>query len=112
LAGKVKRSDRREEAGARPPANKRVQQMPRIGSASYRVELPMMVLTIGKNHQAAVTIQAGEIFEVVGPAQDDRFVVIDFKGEQFLVFGCDLKDRGRRSSDGWTPDAAPAAAGG
>jgi hypothetical protein len=38
---------------------------------------------------------AGEIFKVVGPAQDDRFVVVDVKGEQFLVFECDLKSRGK-----------------
>jgi hypothetical protein len=54
-----------------------------------------MVLTLRDNHHAAVTIPAGEVFEVVGPAEDDRFVVVDVRGEQFLVFECDLKDRGK-----------------
>jgi hypothetical protein len=67
--------------------------------AVYRVELPMMVLAFKDNHRAAVTMQAGEVFKVVGPAQDDRFVVVDVKGEQFLVFECDLKYRGKPVPD-------------
>ena len=59
----------------------------------------MMVLAFRDNHRAAVTIPAGEIFKVVGPAQDDRFVVVDVKGEQFLVFECDLKYRGKPIPD-------------
>lgn len=65
----------------------------------YRVDLPIMVLAFRDNHQAAVSIQAGEIFDVVAPAQDDRFVIVDLKGEQFLVFEADLKDRGRAVPD-------------
>ena len=61
----------------------------------YCIDLPLMVLAFRDNHQAAVTIQAGEIFEVVGPAQDDRFVVVHVRGEQFLAFDCDLKDHGK-----------------
>lgn len=64
-------------------------------SACYRTDLPIMVLAFRDNHDAAVTIQAGEIFKVVGPAQDDRFVVVVVKGEQFLVFESDLKSRGK-----------------
>ena len=67
--------------------------------ARFRLNLPIMVLAFRDNHHAAVTIQAGEIFEVVGPAQDDRFVVIDVKGKQFLAFDCDLKARGELISD-------------
>jgi len=52
-----------------------------------------MVLAFMDNHHAAVNIPAGEIFEVIGPAQDDRFVVVDVKGQQFLVFDSDLKYR-------------------
>ncbi len=61
----------------------------------YRVTVPLLVLAIRSNHQAAVTIQARKIFEVVGPTQDDRFVVVEAKGEQFLVFDCDLNDRSK-----------------
>lgn len=78
----------------------------------YRIDLPMMVLAFRDNHHAAVTIQAGEILEVVGPAQDDRFVVIDVRGEQFLVFECDLKDRGEPIPDKKPRWAAAQAAGG
>jgi hypothetical protein len=69
------------------------------GLKRYRVSLPMMVLAFRNNHQAAVTIQAGEVLEVVGPAQDDRFVIVNVKGEQFLVFDCDLKERGKLLPD-------------
>ena len=61
----------------------------------YRAHLPIMVLAFRDNHQAAVTIRAREIFAVVGPAEDSRFVVVDVRGEQFLVFGCDLRDRSK-----------------
>ena len=58
----------------------------------FRVNLPLMVLAFKDNHYAAVTIPAGEILEVAGPAPDNRSVVIDVTGEQFLAFDCDLKD--------------------
>ena len=61
----------------------------------YRIDLPMVALTSRNNHQGAVTIQAGEIFEVVGRAQDERFVVAKVRGEQVLIFDYDLKDRGK-----------------
>ena len=67
--------------------------------AVYRADLPIMVLAFRDNHSAAVTIPAGEIFKVVAPAQDDRFVVVDVKGEQFLVFECDLKYQGKPIRD-------------
>ena len=73
----------------------------------YRVNLPVMALAFRDDHQGAVTIQAGEIFEVVGPAQDDRFVVVDAGGERFLVFDCDLRDRGEPVQKG--PDHRPRA---
>jgi hypothetical protein len=60
----------------------------------YRVEIPMMVLVYRDGHQAAVTIQSGEIVAVLGPAQDERFTVVEAGGEQFLVFERDLKFRG------------------
>ena len=69
------------------------------GVAVYRVDVPTMVLAFRDNHRAAVTIPAGELFKVVGPAQDDRFVVVDVKGEQFLIFEYDLKYRGKPVSD-------------
>ena len=65
----------------------------------FRLNLPIMVLAFRDNHHAAATIQAGEIIEVAGPAQDNRFVVIDVRGKQFLAFDCDLKDRGELISD-------------
>ena len=65
----------------------------------YRVDRPMLCLAFRDNHHAAVTIQAGKVFEVVGPAQDDRFVVVDIGGEQFLVFVSDLTDYGKPVSD-------------
>ncbi len=65
----------------------------------YRVDRPMLCLAFRDNHHAAVTIQAGKVFEVVGPAQDDRFVIVDIGGEQFLVFCSDLTDYGKLVPD-------------
>jgi hypothetical protein len=67
-----------------------------VGAARmrYRCTGSIMVLAFKDNHQAAVSIQPGQIFELVGPAEDDRFVVVDVKGEEFLVFNSDLEDYG------------------
>ena len=54
-----------------------------------------MVLAFRDNHDAAVTIPPGAVFDVLGTANDDRFVVVRVKGQEFLVFESDLKDRGR-----------------
>jgi hypothetical protein len=54
-----------------------------------------MVLAFKDNHYAAVNVPAGEIFDVIAPAEDDRFVVVDVKGHQSLVFDSDLKGRGK-----------------
>lgn len=59
----------------------------------YRANLPVMVLAFMDNHYAAVNIPAGGVFEVIGPAEDDRFVLVDVKGQKFLVFDSDLKCR-------------------
>jgi hypothetical protein len=61
---------------------------------TYRINLPVLVLAFKDNHQAAVTIPAGHIVEVIGPAEDDRFVVVSVNDEQFHVFASDLADRG------------------
>jgi hypothetical protein len=52
-----------------------------------------MVLALKDNHRVAVTIPALKIVEVIGPAEDDRFVVISVDGERFHVFVSDLADR-------------------
>jgi hypothetical protein len=50
----------------------------------YRASHPIAVLPFRDNHQAAVTVLPGDILEVIHPAQDDRFVVVSIKGEEFL----------------------------
>ncbi|HLH44617.1 MAG TPA: hypothetical protein VKV74_16625 [Bryobacteraceae bacterium] len=57
----------------------------------YQATLPTMVLAFRDNHDFAVPIAAGEVFEVVGAAQDDRFVIVNVKGQEFLIFAVDLK---------------------
>lgn len=69
----------------------------------YRVERPILCLAFRDNHHAAVTIQAGQVLEVIGPSEDDRFAVVEVNGNQFLVFDSDLKDFGKLF-----PDAASA----
>lgn len=61
----------------------------------YRVERPILCLAFRDNHHAAVTIQANQVVEVIGPAEDDRFAVVEVNGDQFLVFDSDLKDFGK-----------------
>ena len=63
--------------------------------ARYRVERPILCLAFRDNHHAAVTIQAGQVLEVIGPAEDDRFAVVEVNGDQFLVFDSDLQDFGK-----------------
>jgi hypothetical protein len=58
----------------------------------YRASLPIMVLAFLDNQDAAVPIPAGDVFEVLGPAPDDRFTVVDVRGQEFLVFASDLKE--------------------
>jgi hypothetical protein len=59
----------------------------------YRASHSIMVLAFRDNHQAAVTVSPGDILEVIGPAQDDRFVIVSIKGEEFLVLESDLRTR-------------------
>jgi hypothetical protein len=59
-----------------------------------------MVLAFRDNHQAAVTIPPGDTLEVIGPAQDDRFVIVSIKGEEFLVFESDIRKGGEFLSPG------------
>ena len=47
---------------------------------------PLVVLAHDDNHGAAVTIPAGKTIEVMGPADDDRFPVVNFEGENLLAF--------------------------
>lgn len=74
-----------QQAGIRPPRQ----------TTRYRATSPMMVLAFRDNHQNAVTIPAGEAFEVVGPAQDDRFIVVEVDGDEFLIFESDLRECGK-----------------
>jgi len=60
----------------------------------YRASYSIMVLAFRDNHHAAVTVLPGDILEVIGPAQDDRFVIVSIKGEEFLVLQSDLMTRG------------------
>ena len=61
----------------------------------YRLDLPVMALALRNNHFGAITIPAGESVQIIDRVEDDRFLVIDVKGERFHVFDCDLTDRGR-----------------
>jgi hypothetical protein len=54
-----------------------------------------MTLAFLDNHHAAVTIPAGSIVDVKGPAADDRFCVVEVGGEELLIFAADLDYRGK-----------------
>jgi hypothetical protein len=61
----------------------------------YRTNQSVLVLAFKDNHQAAVTIPAGQIIDVIGPAEDDRFSIVSVNREQFHVFASDLTDRAK-----------------
>jgi len=83
-------------AGGRASAVCSAAQPPNSERILYRATLPTMVLTFRDNHDFAVPIAAGEVFEVVGPAEDDRFAIVKVKGQEFLIFAVDLKGRCKR----------------
>jgi hypothetical protein len=58
-----------------------------------RLDDELMVLALKGNHQAAITIPAGKIVDIVSLPGDDRFVVITVEGEQFHAFASDLANR-------------------
>ena len=57
---------------------------------SYCLELPLTVLAYGNNHDCAITVPAGKNIEILGPDQDDRFLIVEVNGEKFLAFETDL----------------------
>lgn len=59
-----------------------------------RLDAPLMALVSEDGHQSATTIPAGRTIKVIGPATDNRFVIIRLKGQEFLVFKADLRQRG------------------
>ena len=61
----------------------------------YRTSLPLMVLAFKDNHDAAVTVPAGQVIDVSGSANDDRFLVVEVDGEEFHMFETDLRERTR-----------------
>ena len=61
----------------------------------YRTNLPLMVLAYKDNHDAAVTVPAGQVIDVIGYAKDDRFLVVNVDGEDFHVFETDLRERSK-----------------
>lgn len=83
-------------AGGRASAVCSPAQPPSSEKTLYRATLPTMVLTFRDNHDFAIPIAAGEVFEVVGTAEDDRFVIVNVKGQEFLIFAVDLKRRCKR----------------
>ena len=59
----------------------------------YQTHRPTIALTLGDDHQAAVTIPPGKLMNIVGEAEDSRFVVVEVDGEQLQIFESDLMDR-------------------
>ena len=56
----------------------------------YSPNRPLMVLAYNDNHEAALPVPPGKSIDVMGPAQDDRFLIVNVDGEKFLVFRTDI----------------------
>ena len=67
--------------------------MPGSERTRYKLHTRTIGLVSRGNHQAATLIPAGTTVEVIGPAEDPRFLVVEISGEQLWVFETDLKDR-------------------
>lgn len=59
----------------------------------YRANHSLMLLAHKDNHHAAVGVPPGKALDVIGPAIDDRFVVVNVDGEEFEVFESDLQQQ-------------------
>ncbi len=57
----------------------------------YRADRQILVLSFLDNQDTALPILQGQVFETIGPSDDDRFIVVKVKGQQFLVFESDVK---------------------
>lgn len=85
----------------------------------YRIIRPMMALTFAEDRQIAKRLPAGEILELVGTDEDQRFVIVATKAERAQVLKADLAERakvtalflhGSNESSAWrngTRDARP-----
>lgn len=67
---------------------------------TFRMHSPTLVLAVRNNRRVPVTVQAGKIVDVLGVADDDRFVIVSVDGEEFQMFATDLEDRGEASPSG------------
>lgn len=64
-----------------------------------RLNAPLLALAWRDNHRAAVTIPAGRIIDVLRHAEDERFSVVGFEGEELLALESDLLARGTLLKD-------------
>jgi hypothetical protein len=60
---------------------------------TYRINLPILAITSGDRYAAVVTIPPGRIVNVLGPAEDERFVIAGVGSERVDIFASDLADR-------------------
>jgi len=64
---------------------------------TYRLDLPILALAPLKDgHQDAVTIPVGQIVEVIGPAEDEHFLIVSADGQEFHIFASDLSSRAKQ----------------
>jgi hypothetical protein len=48
-------------------------------------------LPVSAAQARSVAISPGDTLELIGQAQDDRFVIVNIKGEEYLVFESDIR---------------------
>ena len=67
---------------------------------SYRTELPFIAVAHRDDRHAAVTLPSGKLIRFIGPAEDDRFLVIEIDGEQFRSGPEESRPRSRGAPPG------------
>lgn len=60
---------------------------------TYRINLPILAIASRDRYTVVISIPPGRIVNVLGPAEDKRFVIAGVGGERVDVFAADLADR-------------------
>jgi hypothetical protein len=61
-----------------------------LHTSCYRLKAALPLLAFGDNHDDALPIPAGSIIDVLQLPEDDRFVLVRTRGQEFHAFASDI----------------------